>query len=214
MTDAWKTSLPDFLQKPQNLLNTQKAVEQWSRTVAYLWTPILAFAKDPEKVGKERTLKTFIVKMLQKQCQKTFAYESYGDNDSKDEANLLSKYFKYILLGENSLILELQKKEVDVTLSDVLLELSGQPCIFTKDKDFTQMFTFRVTTEFTGKIIQVLDDKGMPVDKQYISLMAFPPRPIFSEVTVTEKQLYDWAKNINTGGNYLPPSIYVPMGGT
>ncbi|MEA5472120.1 hypothetical protein [Spirulina sp. 06S082] len=214
MTNHWETSLPDSLKNPQDLAKIRQAVTQWSQLVAWSWTPLLAFDKNENKGGQERTLKSFFRDTVQKQGQNSYAYESYGDLESKAQAELLGSYYKYLLLGENSQIPFLQQEGVNVTLSDVLDKLSGETYVFTADPDFTQMFTFRVVTDYTGLITQAVNDEGQPIPNQYISLMAYPPRPALSEFTVTEQQLYDWAENINTGGSYLPPSVYIPIAGS
>lgn len=214
MVASWETSLPPSLQNPDDLAKIRKAVTQWSRIVAWSWTPLLAFNKDQNKGAQERTLKSYLIETVKNQGQNSFAYESYGDLESKAQAETLSAYLKSILLGKNSEVPYLKQEGVTLTLDDVLYELSGDRYIFTEDPDFTQMFTFRYITEYTGQIIPAVDDRGQPIPNQYISLMTYPPRPTLSEVTVTEQQLYDWAKNINTGGNYLPPSIYIPIAGT
>lgn len=214
MSASWETSLPKSLQNPTDLAKIRKAVTQWSRIVAWSWTPILAFKGDDKKMNQEQILKTYLIETVKKQGQSSFAYESYNDLESKAQAELLSAYLKSILSGQNSEVPYLKEQGVEVTLSDVLYELSGERYIFTEDPDFTKMFTFRYITEYTGKIIPAVDGTGQPIANQYISLMTYPPRPTLSEVTVTEQQLYDWAQNVNTGGSYLPPSIYIPIAGT
>lgn len=214
MTDySWETSLPSYLK--ENYSNEIKeAVTQWSRIVAWSWTPILAAVKedDNSKVSpeKEQKLKQVFLEIVQRQGQLSNAYESYGNfrgNNNKTQAESLASDFKNLLLGKNNEVEFEDLREVDVTLSDVLYGLYGKPYVFTKNETFTDMFEFRVITDYTGKITEV--EEG----KKYISLMAYPPRPALSEVTVTEQQLEDWAKNINTGGSYLPPSLYIPIAG-
>lgn len=214
MANAYETSLPASLQNDQDLAKIRQAVTQWSRLVAWSWTPILAFKDDEIKAPQEKALKKYFIEILQKQCQGSFGYESYADDEALEQAKVFSSYYKYLQLGENEKIPYLKENRIAVTLSDVLLELSGETYILTADKEFTQMFEFRVITDFTGTISQVVDDKGDPVPDQYIAREAYPPRPALSEATVTEQQLFDWAQNINTGGNYLPPSVYIPIAGS
>jgi len=214
MPASWETTLPQSLQNDTDLGKIKKAVTQWSRIVAWSWTSVLAFMGDESKMRQEQILKSYMIETVKKQGQSSFAYESYDDLDSKAQAELLSGYLKSLLLGQNSEVPYLQEQGVEVTLSDVLYKLSGENYIFTEDPEFTEMFTFQYITEYTGKIIPAVDSQGNEINRQYISLMAYPPRPTLSEVTVTEQQLYDWAQNLNTGGEYLPPSIYIPIAGT
>ena len=218
VVDSWKTSLPKSLQDPVNFDRTKRAVTQWARLVSWTWTSVTGYSEktEPEQAKQEQALKKFVIEMLQIQCQNKYAYESYGDELSKQQATTYSAYFKSILKGKNNEVPFIQ--DVKVTLSDVLKKLSGETCVFTEYPDFTEMFTFVVVTAFTGTITEVVDENGKPILKngkpQYISLMAYPPRPVFCDVTVTEQQVCDWACNLNTGGNYLPPSVYIPIAGT
>lgn len=206
MTDAWTTSLPESLQKnPVDLSRLKMCVTQWSRLVSWSWTSILAFHDDQGKAEQEQMLKTVFNKTLQQQGQNTYAYESYADLESQGKADNLSSTLMSLFLGDYSNIPDLNN--FTVTLSEVLMKLSGQNFVLTTYPDFTKMFTFRAIVDYTGIITEI----GA---RKYIARLAYPPRPVLSEYTVTEKQLVDWTKNENTGGYYLPPSIYIPIAST
>lgn len=209
MTAPWETSLPDSLQNNDDLAKIKKVVIQWSRLVAWSWTPILAFEKDKDKSKKEQEqlLKEFFNETLQQQGLNTLSYESYADKESKEQAEYLSGVIQSLFLGNNSEIPYLKENGVEVTLGQVLEELSGEEFVFTEFTEFTQMFTCKVIAEYTGKFTEI-------GERKYMATLAYPPRPALSEYTVTESQLSDWAKNENTEGNYLPPSLYIPIGGT
>ncbi|NES71984.1 MAG: hypothetical protein F6K24_45690, partial [Okeania sp. SIO2D1] len=100
----WATSLPDALNNPTDLAKLRKAVLQWSQLVAWTWSPILAFRDDQTKATEEQTLKTFLSETLQKQGQNAFAYEFYGNVESKEYAETLAGYIKCLLLGNNNQI--------------------------------------------------------------------------------------------------------------
>jgi len=206
MTAPWETSLPNSLQNPEDLAKIKKVVIQWSRLVAWSWTPVLAFDED-EKNKQELLLKQFFNETLQQQGLNTLSYESYANLDSQAQADYLSGVIQSLFLGNNSDIPYLQDNGVKVTLADVLEKLSGETFVFKEFPNFTQMFTCRVIAEYTGKFTEI-------GDREYMATLAYPPCPALSEYTVTEQQLCDWARNQNTGGNYLPPSLYIPIGGT
>jgi hypothetical protein len=206
----WITSLPESLQNAGDLEKLKMCVTQWSRLVSWVWSPILAFKDDENMATQERILKTFFNKTLQKQGQYTYAYESYAVSTSKEEADELSLVLKHLLLGEYNSITDSwfsSIKGVGVTLSDVLKKLSGEDFVLTKYPDFAAMFTFRIIVNYTGTITEI-------GTRKYIARLAYPPRPVLSESTVTEQQLNEWVTNINTGGEYLPPSVYIPIAST
>lgn len=208
------TTLPDSLQNPQDIAKIKKSVTQWSRLVAWSWTDVLAFEGDVEKEKQEKILKSFFIQTLQRQAQNLDAFESYGIPQSAREADKLATDFKSLLLGDNQNIAFLKEQGITLTLSDVLYALSGEEYVVSTEREFANKFTFQaVVNEFTGSIHQVRDEEGNFKD-EYIALMAYPQKPILSEATVTEEQLTDWAKNLNTGGRYLPPSVYIPIAGS
>lgn len=205
MTASWETSLPPSLQNSDDLAMIRKLVTQWSRLVAWSWTSIIASGNKKE----ENVLKKFFNDTLQQQGLNTRSYESYSDLDSQAQADTLSKYLKSLFLGNNSDIPFLADEGVKVTLSEVLEALSGEKFVFTEFPDFTEMFICRATADYTGKVTEISTNP-----RQYVATLTYPPRPALSKYTVEEEQLEDWAENKNTGGNYLPPSLYIPIAGT
>lgn len=203
-TPEWETNLPDSLNNPEDLAWLRVSVKQWSQLVSWSWTALLAFAGESLE-SQERKLKAFFLKTVQKQGQNASAYTSYGQPESKAVAEALGDDYKNLLLGRNDQIEVLQQAGVTVTLSDVLEKLTGQKYIVTEKPEITEKFTFQVVLDtYTGSISETDRDR-------YLAFMAYPPRPSLSEVTVTEQQLYDWAQNLNTLGDYLPPSPYIPI---
>jgi len=205
-TPEWTTNLPDSLKDPDNLAILKIAVKQWSQLVAWSWSSLLAFAGESQE-SQERTLKSFFIKTLQMQGQAASAYTSYGQQESKRKAEHLGEDIKNLLLGRNNEIEYLQNEGVTVTLSMVLEKLTGQKCITTENPEMTEKFTFQVVLDsYTGEILETAKN-------QYLAYMAYPARPALSEITLSEQQLYDWASNLNTQGDYLPPSPYIPIAG-
>ncbi|MGK7905581.1 MAG: hypothetical protein AB4352_30080 [Hormoscilla sp.] len=205
MTYNWETSLPYSLQNPADKSKIKDVTMQWSRIIAWSWTDLLAFKDDPSKAKQELALKKFFNATFQQQGLNTIAYESYDDENAKETANLLSGYIQSMLLGNNDDVPYLKDNGIEVTLAEVLKKLSDEDFVFTKDPEFAKMFTCRVIPEFVGSFIET----GY---RQYVAEIAYPPRPALNEYTVTEPQLLNWAQNIDTGGNYLPPSLYIPFG--
>ncbi|MGK7924773.1 MAG: hypothetical protein AB4290_05875, partial [Spirulina sp.] len=184
---------------------------QWSRLVAWSWTEVLAFEGDGEKEKQEKTLKSFFIQTLQRQAQNWEAFESYGIPQSARDADKLAADIKSLLLGDNENIAFLKEQGITLTLSDVLYALSGEECAISRERELCNKFTFRVVVDkFTGNVYQLKDEEGNVKD-EYAIEVAYPQKPILSQATVTEEQLTDWAKNLNTGGRYLPPSVYVPI---
>jgi hypothetical protein len=208
------TTLPQGLNTLELLPKVRKGVSQWSRVTAWLWTDCLAYADAPEKAKLEQDLKSFLINTLKSQAQHADAFVAYGDPSSKLSANTLSKTLRNLLLGKNGEIPNLPPG-IDFTLSDVIEKLTGEALITVTDPPFGEMFLFQVTTNsFSGTVEQAKDEKGQDIPNKYVLSLAFPPRPELGELTVTEQQLYDWANKPNPGGNYLPPSPYIPIAGT
>lgn len=204
MTDNWETLLPYSLQNPEDKSKIKDFTTQWSQLIAWSWVPLLAFEGD--KGDQECTLKRFFNRTLQKQGLNTIAYEVYDYDNAKEDANLFSDYIQKMLLGKNDEIPYLKEKGIKVTLAEVLKKLSGQDFVCTEYPEFTKMSIYRVTPEYTPEITEV----GY---RQYVTLLPYPPRPALSNDTVTKDQLCDWAKNEKAGGDYLPPSLYIPIAG-
>lgn len=196
------------------LPEVKEGVSQWSQVTAWFLTGCLAFASDKEKAEKEQLLKTFLFDQLKIQAQSSSAFIAYGDPGMKTIANAASKNIRNLLLGKNDKVENLPSG-IDFTLSDVIKELTGKPLITVKNPEFGNMFLFQVTTNsFTGSVERAKDENSQVIPNKYVLFLAFPPRPVLNGFTVTDQQLYDWANNLNTGGNYLPPSPYIPIAGT
>lgn len=208
------TTLPSELNTPDYLPKVVTGVSQWSRVTAWLWTGCLAFAGDPDKAKQEQDLKTFLLNTLKSQAQNADAFIAYGEPSSKTTADALSRTIRNLLLGHNDRI-DTLPPGITFTLSDVIEKLTGEALITVTDPAFGELFLFQVTTNsFSGTVEYALDEKGKRIPNKYVLYLAFPPRPAFSEVTVTEQQLYDWAYNLTPGESYLPPSAYIPIAGT
>lgn len=211
-----ETKLPEGLQG-NDLSTIKTGVTQWSRIVAWTWCDYLAFddkknKPEPEKKQYEIDLKKLLVKVLQKQAQEADAYLSYGDPESKNNADEWGKAILNLLLGKTQ---EVPGGEnIALTLSDVLKKITGEELVTSipKNERFTKSFFVQVITKsFSGYITDAPDECKTEATK-YINFIAYPPRPELGELTVTEAQLMDWANNPDPrpGGNYLPPSVYIP----
>ena len=114
-----------------------------------------------------------------------------------------------MLLGENSAVS--LASGISVTLSDVIKKITGEPLVTTEYPRFTRLFDNQVIVDsFVGGFEEIPAERRTS-GKKYISYIPYPPRPQFSEITVTYKQLVDWASDSIPGDNYLPPSIYIPI---
>jgi hypothetical protein len=213
-----KTKLPESLNNPNDLPRIQRMITQWSRLVAWSWTPCLAFSGDDkvniEKASQEQKLKVFFSKTLKEQAMNKLAFEAYGVQTSKIVAERLSQEIKHLVLGQNDQIDFLRDNNITVTLSEITQKLTGLNLISTEDPIFGGMFIYNVVlSKFTGELKQVVDEQENPVvPRQYYAEVGYPPTPAFNEATVTELQLSNWVHNINTGEDYLPPSPYIAFG--
>lgn len=202
-----ENTLPPGLQG--NLSTIKTGVTQWSRIVAWSWCDYLAFKGDEQKEEQEQSLKDLLIYALKMQAQHSDAYTSYGDPNSKSEAEAWGEAMINLLLGKTKEVPG--GEEINLTLSDVIQKITGQPLITSmpENEKFAKSFFVRVITDsFTGKITEAPEG----LNKPYINFIAYPPRPELSELTITEEQLEFWASNPSPlpGGNYLPPSVYVP----
>ena len=183
---------------------------QWSQLVALLWIG------DPDLEGglkltdSEKDLRTHFINLLQKQAKHT---ELYVKCDTPGFVLTLaeeaSKEIKDLLLGN--------KKIGEITLSDVLKKYTTQDLMTTVNEDvkkmFAKMFNVRVITEsFVGKITYARGkDASSPDEDKYILELTYPPRPVFSDATITEKVLHGWANRTTLVSSYeVPPSVYIP----
>ena len=185
---------------------------QWSQLIALFWWGDPALLTEGEKsrlTPDEQKLRTEFIKLLQKQAKNT---EIYAKCDVPDLvltlADEASKRIKNLLLGE--------EKISRITLSDVLENYTTQPLMTTKNEEvkkmFKEMFNVQVITHsFVGKITYARGkDAGSKNENKYILELAYPPRPVFSDSTIEEKDLKTWAKQHTDGTYEAPPSCYVP----
>ena len=207
------TTLPPELNNSTYLPKITKAVTQWSQIAAWSWTGCLGFAGEPNKAEQEQKLKTLLIDILKKQAQSADAFIRYGNEEAQKIADTLAKDIRNLMLGYNDKVQAIQDLKIGITISDVLEKFTNQPLITTADRPFGEMFVVRVTTNsFSGKIDYALDKEGNPIPNQYLTIIAYPPRPVLSDITITENQLSGWINNITYGGYYLPPSAYIPIG--
>jgi len=205
-----ETTLPSQLNTEYFLPKIKKGVTQWSRITAWSWTDYLAFAGEQEE-EEEKKLKTLLVDVLKKQAQSASAFISYGEPTSKLSADSLSEAINNLLLGRNDLVSEAVAQGIKLTLSDLMEKVSGEKLVTTEYPDFTNLFySLVVTDSFNGKLIYA-PMSCLTTDKPYISVIAYPPRPELSELTVTAEELRSWASNEVSGEYYLPPSVYIPI---
>ena len=204
------TTLPSQLNTPEFLPKIKKGVMQWSRTTAWSWTDYLAFAGEPEE-EQEKKLKTLLIEVLKKQAQAAGAFMSYGQPTSKIMADNLSKAINNLLLGRNDLVPQAVDQGINLTLSQLIEKISGELLVTTEYPYFTNLFySLVVTDSFNGKLIYAPMSE-VRTEMPFISVIAYPPRPVLSELTVTEEVLVAWASNTVPGGDYLPPSAYIPI---
>ena len=214
---------------PEELMNHSTWKEfrnfgvQWSKLVAWSWGNF-----NLKKGDEESELKSFFIQQLKKQAKNTEIYVKCDTSDPQDPtidlalspAEQASKAIKNLLLGEEIVITkeisEISKKQL--TLSEVLEKYTGQPLMTTAKKDvkemFKEMFNVRVITDsFVGRIIYARDKDATSTDKdKYILELAYPPRPVFSEATLTEEVLSVWVNQDDTDpiSYATPPSAYIP----
>lgn len=204
-----ETKLPDGLQK--ELTKIKAGVTQWSRLTAWTWCDYLAFADSPQ-AEDEKKLKALLVKALQKQAQESDAYLSYGDPNSKTNAETWAKALLNLLVGETQKVPG--GEDIKLTLSEVMEKMTEQPLITSipENEEFSKSFYVKVITNAFSGYIEDAPDECKTDGKKYINFIAYPPRPKLGKLTVTKEQLKDWASDPapNPGGNYLPPSVYIP----
>lgn len=191
-----------------------QAVTQGSRLIAWSWSSSFAFA-DPHNLGQEVILKKYFVKALKTQGINNGAYVFYGNEEAKRVADLWSDNIKNLLLGDHDQLKPknnaIEKHSITLTLGRVLEELSGEQFVFTEDKTFTNLFTFRVSLDtFIGNLYEC-SGSG---DNDFITTICFPPIPSLNIHNITEQQLDNWARKKSSDGssddNYLPPT-YIPV---
>lgn len=204
------TTLPSQLNTPEFIPKIKKGVMQWSRITAWSWTDYLAFAGEPEE-EQEKKLKTLLIEVLKKQAQAAGAFMSYGEPKSKRMADNWSEAINNLLLGRNDLVPQAVAQGIKLTLSRLIEKISGELLVTTEYPYFTNLFySLVVIDSFNGKLIDAPMSE-VTTEMPFISVIAYPPRPVLSELTVTEEVLKAWASNKVPGGDYLPPSAYIPI---
>ena len=95
-----------------------------------------------------------------------------------------------------------------VTLSDLIMTVTKEPLVTSvpENRAFVELFEVQVITSgFSGKVVYAAKGSQRP----YISIIAYPACPeIFAKDSTVLK---DWASDKNKDGNYLPPSVYIPI---
>lgn len=203
------TNLPDGLRKYSSKI--KKGVTQWSQITAWTWCDYLAFAGE-EKEEEEKNLKALLIKSLQNQAQGSDTYLSYGDSTSYANAQIWADALLNLLIGNTKDVPGGEK--IDLTLSDVMEKITGEPLITSigENADFTESFFVKVIDNAYSGYLEDAPEDHREGKRKYINYIAYPPRPALSEFTVTEDQLKDWASCNTTDPNspYLPPSVYIP----
>ncbi len=196
MTDV-SNQLPQDI---QDLLT--EARKQWSQLVAWSWSSKLAFENDYALAEEETKLKEFFSKILQDQAKYRHAVVVYHDVNSIELANQSSEIIKRLFTGQ-------PQDELKLTLSEVLVKLNGRKFICTQYPQLFDIFTYVVVVDkFVGNI---LNDENKP--GSYIVELSYPPSPSFGQATFTEELLNSWIQD-STSGEYIPPSAYIPFGGS
>ncbi|KYC42524.1 hypothetical protein WA1_21430 [Scytonema hofmannii PCC 7110] len=198
---TYMTSLPEELRTPENIAKIRIIIKQWTQIIAWTWTTFLAFDGDEEKKREEQQLKNYFSSILKKQALARLAAIEYGDPPSAQLAEETSKIIKEVIIANQT------APDIQLTLSDVYQKLTTNDYIFTDP--LIQEFRFEVVVDsFTGRIRKDEENQA-----KYLATIAYPPRPALSEFTVTEEQLNQWVQD-NNSGEYLPPSVYIPVSGS
>ena len=204
------TKIPSALNTDEYLPIITRTVTQWSRIIAWSWTDYLAFAGTSNE-DQERQLKALLIRTLNQQALYAGSFVAYGNPESQARADELSDDIGNLLAGENSAVS--LASGISLTLSDIIQEITGERFAPTEYPRFTRRFYYHVLLDtFFGGLEEIPEERRTS-GKQYITYIPYPPRPHFSELTVTYEQLRNWASNSVTGDNYLPPSAYIPISG-
>ncbi|NER33448.1 MAG: hypothetical protein F6J93_05170 [Oscillatoria sp. SIO1A7] len=192
---------------------------EWSRIVAWTWTDCLAFAgyereynEEDSLAAQEQRLKTLLIQLMQRQAINTDVYEECGDPALLGPAEQFSRDIRNLFIGKNDEVAQIKDLGITITLSDVFKKFTGKELLAKIDPGFMEMFILRIITgSFIGAITYAPGKKDQELQPDnYILTVPYPPRPELSEVTVTARQLSDWAMNLTPGDSYLPPSAYFP----
>lgn len=223
------TNLPKELYENQEVLAFLKlGVTQWSRIAAWTWCDYLAF-EGTSLIDKERKLKKELINNLTGQAKNVDGYLNYG-GDSESSAKKDSKKIVEQLLANNlehwtqdndgNIALDYKKIE-KLTLSDVLIQTTGQPLVTSvpKNEAFIKLFYVQVTRDaFTGRVVHASDKGTESSYARYINIIAYPPRPhdvvdLPDDFKNFQDMLKQWAGGYDSG-SYLPPSAYIPIATT
>ena len=214
--------LPKPLQNAADEAVIKQSITDWSKIVAWTWANYLAFGETEQ--GQEQKLKNFFIQTLQAQATDTYA-SKYGFTDRLPFAIQQSLVITKLLLGDNDKIPTWPEgKEVTVTIPEVFTKLVGQqPGCLTSMDCLTRFHIDVITDQYFGRIREIsVEEKDMICrelegdDLRYIERLgyvielAYPPRPEFGPLTVTEDLLVEWMTN---SSGYLPPSPYIPVCG-
>ena len=217
-----KTSVPTELQGEEYSSLIETAALQWSRVVAWTWTSSLAYAgekrspdEDNPKAKQEQELKTFLIQRLKGQAINTTVFVNCSKPQALTDAGTFSRDIRNLILGRNQAI-EGFPSSITITLPEVIEKFTGNSFVW-KDKTpediaFAEMFIIRVDLDsFSGKIAYVDGEtqNTPPKKDKYILYLPYPPRPVFSEATITELELSDWVNKLS-GVSYTPDSAYLP----
>ena len=194
------SSLPQGLRNGESIAIIRNVIKQWSQLVAWSWTSSVAFQDDETKKAEEQELKKYFKLTIEQQAQYQMAANEYGDPQAAKFAQQKSEILKDIVTGKKS------PDGVTLTLPKVYQKLTDNSSYYMFDKEFMVPFRYEVTiNSFVGSIRD--DETGQAT---YVSTLAYPPRPVLGENTVTEPELDNWMRNQDSG-DYFPPSVYIPL---
>ena len=201
------TLLPPQLRTPEFIAGLQTFTTQWSQLVCWTWVENTAFTSDPE-MTQEKELKQYMISMLQKQAQLRLVALEYDAPGAAQEALVTGKQIKDLLAGET-----IPNSQNPLTLPKVYKQLTGlNNYIFTDmlESEECKSCRIEVTVDSFAGSIRSNEDYGPGDPALYIGTLAYPPRPVYSDSTVTEAQVLTWMKG-GSAGDYLPPSVYIPV---
>lgn len=172
--------------------NFRLACTQWSRIVAWTWTD----HDEENQAGKE--LKKAIIKVLQEQA--LYSRQSYNKRKALEKSNEINQY----LTGE--------KRVGEMTIESILPLKSEEKYAF--NKEFMEYVHPVVNLDSFSGGLSSFDYSLNGGKGKFLVVLAYPPCPTFSHVTVMEEQVRSWATTGETKeSTWLPPSAYIPTCG-